>query len=120
LKDAFRVHVSGVAWEPGLDIHEWESQWASLEDDVADSPETALPFVHELITRMLKERKVLDDSLVVTEGADPDWVRTWEAGRDLLLRVEDPSLDVEVDDIRDQIEDYRALFEALVAERAPP
>lgn len=114
------MYVPGVAWEPGLDVHEWQSQWASLEDDIADSPETALPYVHELITRMLKERKILDDSLVGLEGADPDWVRTWEAGRDLVLRIEDPSLDVEPQDILDQIDDYRALFETLVAERAPP
>jgi hypothetical protein len=66
---------------------------------------------------MLKERKVLDDSLVAMEGADPDCVRTWEAGRDLVLRIEDPELDVETQDILDQVEDYRALFETLIAER---
>jgi hypothetical protein len=120
LKEALQVKVSGVAWEPGLGVHEWQSQWASLEDDIADSPETALPFVHELITRMLKERQILDDNLVVMEGADPDWVRTWEAGRDLVLRLEDPALDVERQNVLDQIEEYHALFETLLAERAPP
>jgi hypothetical protein len=106
--------------EPGLDVHEWESEWASLDDDIADSPETALPYIHELITRMLKERRILDDSLAVTEGADPDWVRTWQAGADLVKKVDDPGLDVEREDIVEQIENYRELFETLLAERAPP
>ena len=109
-----------MASEPGLDVHEWQSEWASLEDDLADSPETALPQVHELIGRMLRERRILDESFVSVEGADPDWVRTWEAGRDLVARLENPELEVERQDVLDQIEEYRELFEALLAERAPP
>ena len=109
-----------MASEPGLDVHEWQTEWASLEDDLADSPETALPQVHELVTRMLTERQLLDDDLVATEGSDPDWVRTWEAGRDLVARLDDPGLEVERQDVLDQIEEYRALFEALLAERAAP
>jgi hypothetical protein len=109
-----------VSWEPGLDIHEWESEWASLEDDMADSPETALPVVHELISRMLVERNVLDENLVVAEGADPDWFRTWEAGRELVAVVDDPGVDVDPQDIVDQLDEYRDLFQALVQERASP
>ena len=109
-----------MSWEPGLDVHQWESEWASLEDDIADSPETALPLVHELVTRMLKERRILDDNLVVAEGADPDWFRTWEAGKELVAVLDDLDTDIDRQDIVDQIEEYRALFYALVAERAPP
>ena len=109
-----------MSWEPGLDVHQWESEWASLEDDIADSPETALPLVHELVTRMLKERRILDENLVVAEGADPDWFRTWEAGKELVALLDDLDTDVDHQDLVDQIEEYRALFEALVAERAAP
>jgi len=109
-----------VSSEPGLDVHQWESEWASLEDDISDSPETALPLVHELVTRMLKERRILDENLVVAEGADPDWFRTWEAGKELVALLDDLDAEVERQDIVDQIEEYRALFEALVAERAAP
>jgi hypothetical protein len=106
--------------EPGLDIHVWESEWASLEDEIADSPETALPYVHELVTRMLKERRVLDESLAVTEGADPEWVKTWEAGAELVRELDDPGVDVEREDVVEQIANYRELFETLLSERAPP
>ncbi len=106
--------------EPGLDLHEWESEWASLEEDIADSPETALPYVHELMTRMLKERAILDDSLAAREGADPDYVRTWEAGAELVAKLTDPGVDLETEDIVEQIENYRELFDTLLAERAAP
>jgi hypothetical protein len=109
-----------MASEPGLDVHEWESEWASLEDDLADSPETALSQVHELITRMLRERHVLDASLVAVGGSNPDAVRTWRAGRDLVTRLEEPDLEVERQDALDQIEEYRGLFEAVLEERAAP
>jgi hypothetical protein len=109
-----------VSLEPGLDVHEWQSEWASFEDDIADSPEAALPVVHELITRMLKERRILDDNLVVAEGADPDWFRTWEAGRELVAVVDDPGADVDHQDVLDQLAEYRELYEALLEQRAAP
>jgi hypothetical protein len=108
-----------MASEPGLDVHDWQTEWVSLEDDLADSPETALPQVHELITRMLRERQVVDESLVALEGADPDSVRTWEAGRDLVARLADPDLEVERQDVLDQIEEYRTLVESLLEEPRP-
>jgi hypothetical protein len=104
--------------EPGLDRHEWESEWASLEEDLPDAPREALPYVHELITRMLSERNVLDGSLVAREGADPDLIKPWEAGRELLRRL-DAAEDIEDDDIREAIENYRELFETLLTERRP-
>jgi hypothetical protein len=106
--------------EPGLDLHEWESEWASLEDDIADSPETVFPYVHELMTRMLRERGILDASLVAIEGADPDYVRTWDAGAELVAALENPDVDVEREDVVEAIGNYRELYETLLAERAPP
>jgi hypothetical protein len=75
--------------------------------------------MHELITRMLRERKVLDRSLVGREGADPDLIRPWEAGGELVRKL-DAAEDVEDDDVREAIENYCELFETLLAERRPP
>jgi hypothetical protein len=66
------------------------------------------------------ERGILDGSLAATEGADPDYARTWQAGADLVAAIEDPGVDVEREDVVEAIENYRELFESLVAERAPP
>jgi hypothetical protein len=104
--------------EPGLDRHEWESQWASLEEDFDADPADSLRAVHELMTRVLTERGVLDQD-VVHEGADPDLVRPWEAARDLVKRLDD-GLDVEDADIREALDSYRELFDTLLAERPAP
>ena len=42
--------------EPGLDRHEWESQWQALAEQVEDSPAEALPELDSLIAGMLEER----------------------------------------------------------------
>ena len=35
--------------DPGLDRHEWESRWASLEEELEDSPRDVLPELDELV-----------------------------------------------------------------------
>jgi hypothetical protein len=71
------------------------------------------------MTRMLQERNVLDASFVAMEGVDPDLIRPWEAARELVRRLDD-SEDVDDEDVFDEIENYRELFETLLAERRPP
>jgi hypothetical protein len=105
--------------EPGLDRHEWESEWASLEGDFDADPFNSLRYAHELLGRMLKERGILDDSFVAKEGADPELLRPYEAGAELVRRI-DAEVDVEEADVREALENYRELFQSLVAERAPP
>jgi hypothetical protein len=104
--------------EPGLDRHEWETQWASLEEEFDADPADSLRAVHELMTRMLREREILDET-TARDGADPDLLRPWEAGGDLVRRLDD-DLDVEETDIREALAGYRELFETLLAERAAP
>ena len=104
--------------EPGLDRHEWESQWASLEEDFDADPVNSLRAVHELMTRMLSERNILDDDLVAVEGADPELIRPWVAARDLVQRL-DAELDVEETDVREALQSYRELFQTLLEERRP-
>lgn len=39
--------------EPGLDLHEWETRWAELEEELADDPAGALPDACDLIEETL-------------------------------------------------------------------
>jgi hypothetical protein len=104
--------------EPGLDRHEWESEWAALEENFDGEPAGSLSAVHELMTRMLRERNILDDDLVAVEGADPELIRPWVAARDLVQRL-DAELDVEETDVREALEGYRELFQTLLEDRRP-
>lgn len=61
--------------EPGLDRHEWSTEFAQLEEDMHDDPFGALPVLTELVERMLRERGYelepkLDDNGIVREFAD--------------------------------------------------
>jgi hypothetical protein len=105
--------------EPGLDRHEWESQWASLEDDFPADPADGLRQVHDLMTRALIERGILDDERVTVDGVEPELVEPWQAARDLVVRL-DAGLDVEDQDVREALESYRELFRTLLAERPAP
>ena len=42
-------------YEPGLDRHEWESAWQTLEGDLRTDPAQALPELDRLVVRMLEE-----------------------------------------------------------------
>jgi hypothetical protein len=42
-----------LVFEPGLDLHEWETRWQELQDAAADAPDEALP---EIVEQMLVER----------------------------------------------------------------
>jgi len=67
---------------------------------------------------MRRERNVLDRSVVARERADPDLIRPWEVGGELVRKL-DAAEEVEDDDVREAIENYRELFETLLAERRP-
>ena len=49
-----------------------------------------------------------------------DWIRTWEAGRELVSLVDDAAAEVDDQDLVDQLDEYRELFEALLEQRAAP
>jgi hypothetical protein len=61
--------------EPGLDRHEWSTEFAQIEEDMHDDPGGALPALTELVERMLRERGFeltpeLDQDGMVREFAD--------------------------------------------------
>ncbi len=42
--------------EPGLDLHEWESARASVEEDLEADPAAALSQLADIVERMLAHR----------------------------------------------------------------
>ena len=42
--------------EPGLDLHEWQSMWASVEQDKDADPNAALSQFADIVERMLRAR----------------------------------------------------------------
>ena len=61
--------------EPGLDRHEWSTEFAQIEEDMRDDPFDALPVLTELVERMLRERgfeldSTFEENGIVHEFAD--------------------------------------------------
>jgi len=102
--------------EPGLDKHEWESQWEQFQDDLESSPAEALPEVDELIYEMLEARGYAIDDPVAREGDDRDIVSEFLAARETTRRINNDE-DVDPGDVAAAVEGYRSLFEYLIEER---
>ena len=105
--------------EPGLDRHDWESEWQQLEPLVRDSPAEALPELHDLIVRMLQDSGILDEDLVATGDADPELLAEYVAGKDVVDRLERGET-VDPGDLASVVGGYRSLYEFLKTERASP
>jgi hypothetical protein len=106
--------------EPGLDRHEWESEWQSLEEQLAEAPAETLPQVADLIERMLAERGYSVSDPVAREGDDREIVAEYLAAKEITRLVEGGADDVSPGDVAAAVNGYRAIFEYLIAERGAP
>jgi hypothetical protein len=105
--------------EPGLDLHEWESEFASIEPDLEDDPGGALPELTNLIGRMLTARGFAVDDPVADDGEEPEILAQFRAARE-VSRLVDAAADVDPGDLADAINGLLAIYDYLIAERAAP
>jgi uncharacterized protein (UPF0297 family) len=104
--------------EPGLDLHEWETRWAELQELAEGAPDEALPEIVRAVEQMLTERGYDLANPVVVEGEDPDLVRDFTAARDIARAAEQGELERE--DIETALEDLAEIHDYLVEQRAAP
>src|SRR3989442_1721803 len=102
--------------EPGLDLHEWQSRWQALEEQIADAPAEALPELDRLLEEMLKEQGYELDDAVAREGEEREVVAEFLAAREIMRLVEQGSDDVSPGDVAAAVNGYRSLYEYLLAE----
>jgi hypothetical protein len=105
--------------EPGLDRHEWESEWEALAPEVEDSPADALPELHGLVERMLVERGFAVDDQIADDGDDPEILAEFRAARDVTLLLERGE-QVGPGDVAAAVNGYRAVYDYLLEERSAP
>ena len=96
--------------EPGLDLQEWETRWAEIEEALAEDPTTELPLACDEIERLLALRTAGDD---VLRSQYPEVDAAYEAAREVADRAE-AGLDVDPGDIAAAIEDLRLIRNALL------
>jgi hypothetical protein len=105
-------------WEPGLDLHEWETRWQELQEAAGEEPNEALPEIVRFVEGMLGERGFDLDEPVTPEGENPDVVRNFLAARDLAAAADSGA--AEPEDVETALENLREIYEYLVSDRAPP
>lgn len=105
--------------EPGLDRHEWETEWEALEPQVRDSPAEALPELDRLVERMLVERGYAIDDAVAAEGADPEVLAEFRSARE-ITRLFESDADVSPGDAATAVEGYRSVYAHLLEHRSAP
>jgi len=102
--------------EPGLDKHEWETEWQDLEERLADLPYDSLLELDELIARMMEANGL---PLAEREGesaAEPETVRQFEEARRTTQRVAAGET-VDPGDVGFAVNAYRELYAALLNRR---
>ena len=104
--------------EPGQDLHDWETRWADLQDQVAESPDEALPDVLQLVEEMLTDRGFDFENPVVVEDESRDIVSDFLAARDIARAAE--TNEVEAEDIQTALDDLAEIHDFLVEQRAGP
>ena len=105
--------------EPGLDRHEWETEWEALEPQVRDAPAEALPELDRLVERMLVERGYAIDDEVAAEGADPEVLAEFRSARE-ITRLFESDAEVSPGDASTAVEGYRSVYAYLLENRTAP
>ncbi len=99
--------------DPGLDRHEWETEWQQLEDDLETAPAETLPEVAHLVERMLRERGFPLDDAVADDGMEPELIASYRSGREIATRVERGE-DVDPAEIGQAIHNLREIYARLI------
>jgi hypothetical protein len=99
--------------EPGLELHDWESVRASIEEDLADDPDAGVSRLADLVHRMLVESGYAVDDPVSARGAELEVVAAYRSARETGERAE--LGEASRGDVESAIEDLRDVYAALVA-----
>jgi hypothetical protein len=103
-----------MSYDPGLNRHEWESEFASLEDDLHDDPASALPELDALVARMLEESGYDLADPVVREGEEREVIAEYAAAHEIVTASEAGSDALSLGDVASAINGLRAIYDYLV------
>jgi hypothetical protein len=99
--------------DPGLARHDWETEWAELEEDLEDSPREALSELGDLIERMLEEQGIPIHDEVAGDGIPHEVIAGHVEARRITESVEKGE-DVDPGDVASAIRLYRELYDFLI------
>ena len=105
--------------EPGLDRHEWESEWESLQEELADDPAAVLVSLDRLVAEMLGSRGYALADEIASEGDDPEVLAEFRSAHEVTQAV-DAGRDVDPGDVAMAVNAYQGLYEHVINDRTAP
>jgi hypothetical protein len=97
--------------ELGADLHDWESEYAALEEDLRTEPVEALPDLLDLVERMLTAAGY--ELAPAGRYDEPEVETAVERARE-LIRLREQGVDVPVDDAFQAAAELRELYRGLL------
>jgi len=101
--------------DPGETLYDWESEMATLEDELHEGPAETLPALDNLLRRMLAESGYDLKDPVGREGNEREVVAEYLAANEITTALERGAEGISAGDVAAAINDYRELFDFLVA-----
>jgi hypothetical protein len=101
--------------EPGADLYEWESAWASVAENRDDDPDAAVSQFADIVARMLRARGYNLDDPVESSGDEAEIVTTYRSARETAERAELGQASRA--EVEDAIADLEDIFDTVVEER---
>ena len=99
--------------EPGIDEHNWSTEWAEIDEAFEDSPVEAIPLADDLVTRMMEARGYPLDEDTDHELTEPEITRSYVAAHQIRVAIDSPD-SIDLGDVAAAVELYRDLYERLL------
>jgi hypothetical protein len=104
--------------EPGLDEHEWISEWEEIDPLLRESPTEALSEADDLIARMMEARGFALEERDGEELAEPETTRSFVEARRVTTQI-DLGESYDPGDVALAVETYRELYASLLQLGSP-
>jgi hypothetical protein len=99
--------------EPGLDEHEWITEWEDIDTLLRESPTEALSEADDLVGRMMQARGFPLEEREGEGTAEPETVREFVEAR-RVTRLIDSGESYDPGDVAVAVEGYRSLYAYLL------
>jgi hypothetical protein len=99
--------------EPGLDKHEWESEWQAIDPLLSESPTEALSEADDLVARMMAARGFPLRERDGEDATEPETVREFVEARRVTEQI-DSGESYDPGDVAMAVEAYRTLYAYLL------
>jgi hypothetical protein len=100
--------------DPGIDRHDFASEWESVWEEVETDPREALPELEDIVRRLLvRHGYVLDGDDPAAQGDEVEMLAPYAAVQEVAAAIREGA-DVDPGDLGQAIEDVREIYEALI------